>query len=82
MVLVRDNLNPGFRVKGVLMTMFSTQTFANRSSTMCAATWGEDQTVVPRNVTDGASFGKPVIYYDIKCAGAGLPRAGADYRRG
>jgi chromosome partitioning protein len=30
------------------------------------------QTIIPRNVTlsEAPSFGKPVIYYDIKCAGA------------
>ena len=30
------------------------------------------QTVVPRNVTlsEAPSFGKPIIYYDLKCAGA------------
>jgi chromosome partitioning protein len=30
------------------------------------------QTVIPRNVTlsEAPSFGKPVIYYDLKCAGA------------
>lgn len=73
-VLVRDNLNPELRVKGVLMTMFQHTNLCKQVVDDVRGHLGEKvfQTVVPRNVTlsEAPSFGKPVIYYDIKCAGA------------
>jgi chromosome partitioning protein len=73
-ILIRDNLNPRLRVKGVLMTMFQHTNLCKQVVDDVRGHLGEKvfQTIVPRNVTlsEAPSFGKPVIYYDIKCAGA------------
>jgi chromosome partitioning protein len=73
-VLVRDNLNPRLRVKGVLMTMFQHTNLCKQVVDDVRGHLGDKvfQTIIPRNVTlsEAPSFGKPVIYYDIKCAGA------------
>lgn len=73
-VLVRDNLNPKLRVKGVLMTMYQLTNLCKQVVDDVRSHLGDKvfQTIIPRNVTlsEAPSFGKPVIYYDIKCAGA------------
>ena len=73
-ILVRDNLNKGLKLEGVLLTMYQHTNLSKQVVDDVRAHLGEKvyQTVVPRNVTLGEapSFGKPVIYYDIKCAGA------------
>ncbi len=73
-VRVRDNLNPKLKLHGVLLTMFqhtnlSSQVVADVRSHLGAKVF---ETVIPRNVTlsEAPSFGKPVIYYDLKSAGA------------
>lgn len=73
-VLVRDNLNARLRVKGVLMTMYQHTNLCKQVVDDVRGHLGDKvfQTIIPRNVTlsEAPSFGKPVIYYDIKCAGA------------
>ncbi len=73
-ILVRDNLNPSLTVKGVLLTMFQRTNLATQVVEDVRGHLGDKvfQTVVPRNVTlsEAPSFGKPIIYYDLKCAGA------------
>lgn len=73
-VRVRDNLNAKLKLFGVLLTMFqhtnlSNQVVADVRSHLGAKVF---DTVIPRNVTlsEAPSFGKPVIYYDLKSAGA------------
>jgi chromosome partitioning protein len=73
-MLVRDNLNSRLHVMGVLMTMYqhtnlSRQVIADVREHLGAKVF---QTVIPRNVTlsEAPSHGKPIIYYDLQCAGA------------
>ncbi len=73
-ILVRDNLNPDLSVFGVLLTMYQHTNLCKQVIDDVRGHLGESvfQTVVPRNVTlsEAPSFGKPVIYYDLKCAGS------------
>lgn len=73
-MLVRDNLNPELAVNGVLLTMFQ---HTNLSKNVVADVRGHlgdrvFDTVIPRNVSlsESPSFGQPIIYYDLNCAGA------------
>lgn len=72
--LVRENLNPELKLEGVVLTMnqhtrLSSQVISDVRDHLGGRVY---DTVIPRNVTLGEapSFGKPVIYYDEKCAGA------------
>lgn len=73
-ILVRDNLNNGLQIQGVLLTMYQHTNLSKQVIDDVRSHLGEKvfQTVIPRNVTlsEAPSFGKPVIYYDLKCAGA------------
>ncbi len=73
-VLVRDNLNRRLSVQGVLMTMYQHTNLSRQVIDDVRDHLGEKvyNTVIPRNVTlsEAPSFGKPVIYYDIRSAGA------------
>ncbi len=72
---VRANLNPELVMQGIVLTMFDTR---NKLSEMVEADvrahFGVSvyKTVIPRNVrvSEAPSFGKPVLMYDLKCAGA------------
>ncbi len=72
--LIRDNLNPRLKLHGVLLTMYQHTNLANQVVEDVRAHLGERvyQTVIPRNVTlsEAPSFGKPVIFYDLKSVGA------------
>jgi chromosome partitioning protein len=72
---VRSSLNPGLSIHGVVLTMFDPRN--NLASQVIAdvrAFLGEKvyQTVIPRNVrvSEAPSHGKPVLLYDLKCAGS------------
>jgi len=73
--LTRKRLNPSLLLEGILLTMYDSRI---RLSEQVAHDVREHlpgrvfQTVVPRNVrlSEAPSFGKPVILYDIRCAGA------------
>jgi chromosome partitioning protein len=73
--LCRQQLNPQLEIEGILLTMFDAR--VNLSAQVAAEVrshFGKRvfQTVIPRNVRLGEapSHGKPVILYDIGCAGA------------
>lgn len=73
-MLVRDNLNPGLGVLGVLLTMhqhtnLSRQVVEDVRTHLGAKVF---DTVIPRNVSlsEAPSFGKPIHAYDPKSAGA------------
>jgi chromosome partitioning protein len=72
--LVRANLNPSLSLQGVLMTMFQHTNLSNQVLADVRTHLGGKvyDTIIPRNVTlsEAPSFGKPVIYYDLKCTGA------------
>jgi chromosome partitioning protein len=73
-VLVRDKLSPNLKLEGVLLTMFQHTNLSRQVIDDVRAHLGGKvfETVVPRNVTlsEAPSFGKPVIFYDLKSPGA------------
>lgn len=73
-ILVRDNLNPNLTVFGVLLTMYQHTNLCKQVIDDVRNHLGDSvfQTIIPRNVTlsEAPSFGKPVLYYDLKCAGS------------
>ncbi len=72
--LVRDSLNPGLRVEGVLLTMHQHTNLSRQVVEDVRAHLGDKvyQTVVPRNVTlsEAPGFGKPAILYDGRSQGS------------
>ena len=73
--LVRSNLNKSLVIQGVVLTMYDKR---NNLSSQVAADVREHfgdkvyDTVIPRNVrvSEAPSFGKPVLLYDLECAGS------------
>jgi chromosome partitioning protein len=73
--LVRGSLNPRLEIQGVVLTMYDRR---NALSGQVAADvrghFGDKvyETVIPRNVrvSEAPSFGKPVLVYDLACAGS------------
>ncbi len=73
--LVRSNLNRNLVIQGVVLTMYDKR---NNLSAEVEADVREHfgdkvyETVIPRNVrvSEAPSFGKPVLLYDIECAGS------------
>jgi chromosome partitioning protein len=81
--LVQENLNPGLRIEGVLLTMFDTRLNLSQQVADEARKFFADrvyQTVIPRNVrlSEAPSFGKPIIHYDAQSTGAESYRALAE----
>jgi len=72
---VRNSLNPGLSVQGIVLTMYdkrnslSEQVAEDVRSVLGAKVY---QTVIPRNVriSEAPSYGKPVLLYDNNCAGS------------
>ena len=72
---VRATLNPRLTIHGVVLTMFDPrnnlagQVVADVREFMGAKVY---ETMIPRNVrvSEAPSHGKPVLLYDLKCAGA------------
>ena len=72
---VRIGLNPGLIIHGVVLTMFDPRNnLANQVISDVRQYLGEKvyNTVIPRNVrvSEAPSHGKPVLLYDLKCAGS------------
>jgi chromosome partitioning protein len=73
--LVKDKLNPGLEMQGIVLTMFDKR---NKLSDQVAAdvrqTLGEKvyATVIPRNVriSEAPSHGVPALVYDLRCPGS------------
>ncbi len=72
---VKQSLNPALTIHGILLTMFDPRN--NLASQVVADVrqiMGEKvyDTVIPRNVrvSEAPSHGKPVLLYDLKCAGS------------
>ena len=73
--LVRGSLNPSLELQGVVLTMFDRRnSLSEQVATDVRAHFGDKvyDTVIPRNVrvSEAPSFGKPVLIYDLKCAGS------------
>ncbi|GJE58896.1 ParA family protein [Methylobacterium trifolii] len=72
---VRGALNPRLTIQGIVLTMFdprnnlSTQVVADVRGFMGDKVY---ETMIPRNVrvSEAPSHGKPVLLYDLKCAGS------------
>ena len=72
---VRDQLNPGLTIHGVVLTMYdarnnlSGQVVADVREFMGSKVY---DTIIPRNVrvSEAPSYGKPVLVYDLKCSGS------------
>src|SRR5271154_1588470 len=72
---VREQLNPGLTIHGIVLTMFDAR---NNLSGQVVADVREFMgqkvydTVIPRNVrvSEAPSYGKPVLVYDLKCSGS------------
>jgi chromosome partitioning protein len=73
--LVRGSLNPRLEIQGIVLTMYDRRnSLSEQVAGDVRAHFGETvyQTVIPRNVrvSEAPSFGKPVLVYDLKCAGS------------
>lgn len=72
---VKRSFNPRLQVQGIVLTMFDKR---NSLSELIARDVREHlglkvyQTIIPRNVrvSEAPSHGKPVLLYDLRCAGA------------
>jgi chromosome partitioning protein len=72
---VRQTLNPGLTIHGIVLTMYdarnnlSGQVVADVREFMGGKVY---ETIIPRNVrvSEAPSYGKPVLVYDLKCSGS------------
>ncbi len=72
---VRDALNPGLDIEGIVLTMYDDRmNLARQVAEEVRGHFAEKvyETVIPRNVRLGEapSFGKPIILYDIRSRGS------------
>ena len=73
--MVRGGLNPKLEIQGVVLTMYDRRNaLSEQVAADVRAHFGDKvyETVIPRNVrvSEAPSFGKPVLIYDLKCAGS------------
>jgi chromosome partitioning protein len=73
--LCQQTLNPRLLVEGILLTMFDGRVnLAGQVASEVRHHFGQRvfRTVIPRNIrlSEAPSHGKPIILYDIRCAGA------------
>jgi chromosome partitioning protein len=73
--LVKDNLNPGLAIEGVILTMADFRTNLTKEVIQEARAYFKEKvynTVIPRNIrlTEAPSFGKPIALYDKESIGA------------
>jgi chromosome partitioning protein len=96
--LVKENLNPGLEIEGVLLTMADFRTNLTREVIEETRNYFKDKvyiTVIPRSIrlTEAPSFGQPIALYDRDSTGAqkyeelvremlGLPQARLDNNQG
>ena len=71
--LVKASANPGLRVDGIVLTMFSANNLANQVAEEIRRTFTDQvfRTVIPRNVrlSEAPSHGKPILLYDVASRG-------------
>jgi chromosome partitioning protein len=72
---VKDTLNPGLSIHGIVLTMYDARNnLANQVVADVREFMGRKvyDTVIPRNVrvSEAPSYGKPVLVYDLKCVGS------------
>ena len=72
---VRTTLNPGLTIQGIVLTMFDARNkLSGQVVTDVRKFMGDKvfETIIPRNVrvSEAPSHGKPVLLYDLNCAGS------------
>jgi chromosome partitioning protein len=72
---IRESLNPGLEVEGVVLTMYDERTnLAQQVAAELRNYFGEKMcaTTIPRNVrlAEAPSYGKPALLYDVRSRGA------------
>jgi chromosome partitioning protein len=72
---VRETINPGLDIHGIVLTMFdSRNNLSGQVVEDVRAFMGDKvyRTIIPRNVrvSEAPSHGKPVLLYDLRCAGS------------
>jgi chromosome partitioning protein len=72
---VRESLNPGLKVEGVVLTMFDDRTnLAQQVAEELRSHFGDAlcQTTIPRNIrlAEAPSYGKPALLYDARSRGS------------
>lgn len=73
--LIKERLNPGLEIEGIVLTMFDSRNrLAHQVADEVRAHFTDKtfKTMIPRNVrlSESPSFGKPVLLYDIQSSGA------------
>ena len=73
--LVRESLNPGLKIRGIVLTMFDPRTLLSSQVAEEARKYFGNKvfkTVIPRNVrlAEAPSFGQPILFYDPGSKGA------------
>jgi chromosome partitioning protein len=72
---VRTRFNPALKLQGVVLTMYDKRNSLSDAVAADVRAFFKErlyETVIPRNVrvSEAPSFGKPVLLYDLKCAGS------------
>lgn len=72
---IKQNLNPGLKIEGILLTMFDKRTNLSYQVAEDTEKYFKNmvfKTIIPRNVRLGEapSFGKPILLYDSSSSGA------------
>jgi chromosome partitioning protein len=72
---IREAVNPGLEIEGLLRTMFDPRNnLANEVSAQLITHFGDKvfRTIIPRNIrlAEAPSFGKPVLFHDKESRGA------------
>lgn len=72
---VKANFNPGIEIGGIILTMFDSRNNLSEQVADDVRSYLGDKvfkTVIPRNVrvSEAPSHGKPVLLYDLQCAGS------------
>ncbi len=73
--LIRDNLNAGLEIEGVLLTMADFRTNLTKEVVQEVSNFFKEKvykTVIPRNIrlTEAPSYGRPILLYDKDSIGA------------
>ena len=72
---VRETLNPGLTIHGIVLTMYDSRNNLSAQVVADVREFMKDKvydTIIPRNVrvSEAPSYGKPVLVYDLKCSGS------------
>jgi len=73
--LIKDNLNPGLEMEGILLTMYDHRNNLSKEVHSQVKDYFKEKlftTIIPRNVklSEAPSYGKPIFSYDIRSKGS------------